>query len=302
VPSNKRALDRLFKMMSNWLAKAQPQSADEILCPLCMSRFTVEAILGELLSIEHIVPSALGGRIKVITCRSCNNVQGSGLEKHLVKAMQVFDSLNGTGPLPAILHNDGGHVAVNFEWNEGGPVDIKVIGKASNPAGVSAVRGIISEGAKLEFTLDYGFIPEPYWRAIFRVGYLAAFAYFQYGYALSDGGEQVRRVLTIDPPPNAAILEAYPSAPLPWPVLVQRVQVSATECYLALFQLRSRATRWLAVLLPGPDGCSWDSLAKFVENPETLLLRVNLGDALPGVDVRFHHEPLRRLRDSSLRA
>jgi hypothetical protein len=290
----------MFKVMSADLAAVQPGAPGDILCPLCMRRFAVTAITDELLSVEHPIPSTLGGTLEVITCRECNNTHGSTLEKHLVKAMHALDSLDGKRSMPAVLHNDSGHVAVNFGWHDDAPVKIKVVGKASNPAGVSAIRGLISDGAKLKFALNFGFIPESYWRAILCVGYLAAFGYYGYTYVLSEGAAQVRRVLDGESPPNAVILEAYPAAELPLHALVRPMHISGIRpFFLALFQLRSNVTRWIAVLLPGRDGCSWDMLAKFDESPANLLLRVNPGGSLPEVSVRFNHEPLKQLQSLS---
>jgi len=199
--------------------------------------------------------------------------------------------------MPAVLHNEGGHVAVNFDWRDDAPIEIKVVGKASNPAGVSAIRGLISGRAKLKFTLDFGFIPESYWRAILRVAYLSAFGYYGYTYVLSEGAAQVRRVLDGESPPNAVILEAYPAAELPLSAMVHPMQISGIgQFFFALFQLRSSVTRWIAVLLPGRDGCAWDVLAKFTESPANLLLLVNPGGSLPEIPVRFNHEPLKQLQ------
>jgi hypothetical protein len=293
VPS----IEQMFQVLSADLSARRPESANAILCPLCMQAFTSDAISERRISVEHIIPSALGGALEAITCTECNNTHGSTLESHLVRAMQALDSLEGKGAIPAVFHNSGGHVSANIEWRSDAPTEIKIVGKASNPAGVGAIRDSIKEGGTLNFTLTLGFMAEPYYRAILRVAYLAAFAYFGYGFALSEGASQVRRVLDGDAVPSGVILEAHPEAELPRSALVRLLHSEGTEpFFMALFQLRSSMTRWLAVLLPGNQGCPWDRLVDLAGSFPNALLQVNPGDSTPAISVRFSHEPLKKLQ------
>jgi hypothetical protein len=291
------SIEQMFQVLSVDLSARRPDSANAILCPLCMRSFTFDAIAEHRLSVEHIIPSALGGTLEAITCTECNNSHGSALESHLVKAMQSLDSLEGKGPIPAVFHNDGGHVAANIEWRFDDATQIKIVGKASNPAGVNAIRDSIKDGATLNFTLTLGFMADPYYRAILRVAYLAAFAYFGYGFALSEGASQVHRLLSGEPVPSTVVLEAHPDAELPSTALVRLLHAEGVgSFFLVLFQLRSRMTRWLAVLLPGNDGCSWDRLAELGASFTSAMLQVNQGGAAPPVSVRFSPEPLTKLQ------
>jgi hypothetical protein len=125
----------MFQVLSADLSARRPESANAILCPLCMQAFTSDAISERRISVEHIIPSALGGALEAITCTECNNTHGSTLESHLVRAMQALDSLEGKGAIPAVFHNSGGHVSANIEWRSDAPTEIKIVGKASNPRG-----------------------------------------------------------------------------------------------------------------------------------------------------------------------
>jgi hypothetical protein len=145
--------------------------------------------------------------------------------------------------------------------------------------------------------MTLGFMAEPYYRAILRVAYLAAFAYFRYGFALSEGASQLRRALSGEPVPSAVVLEAHPDAEPPSTALVRLLHAEGVgSFFLALFQLRSSMTRWLAVLMPGPEGCPWDRLAELATNFPKAMLQVNPGGAAPAVSVRFSHEPLTKLQ------
>ncbi len=293
VPS----IEQMFQVLSADLSARRPEFQNAILCPLCMRSFTFDAIAERRLSVEHIIPSALGGTLEAITCTECNNSHGSALESHLVKAMQALDSLEGKRAAPAVFRNECGHVSANIEWRTDGTTQIEIVGKASSPAGVSAIRDSIREGGTLNFTLKLGFMAEPYYRAILRVGYLAAFAYFGYGFALSEGGSQIRRALNGEPVPSAVILEAHPDAELSSAALVRLLHAGGMGTFfLALFQLCSSMTRWFAVLLPGNEGRAWDRLAELAASFPSAMLQVNPGGAAPAVSVRFSHEPVTKLQ------
>jgi hypothetical protein len=86
------AITELFETFAADLAVLRPEFADQVLCPLCMGSFSRAAITDkgiDGLSIEHVVPGALGGRLQTLTCRRCNNRDGSALDAHLVNMVRV---------------------------------------------------------------------------------------------------------------------------------------------------------------------------------------------------------------------
>jgi 5-methylcytosine-specific restriction endonuclease McrA len=96
------------------LTKTRLDIKDEVACPLCLNRFRSDAIDDERLSVEHVIPSALGGNVVTLTCTLCNNTHGSELDRNLVSAMKAVDWLEGHNvALPSVLHNEHGHVAAN---------------------------------------------------------------------------------------------------------------------------------------------------------------------------------------------
>ena len=46
-----------------------------VICPLCWQ----EKNFGDM-SLEHVVPQAIGGKAKILTCRRCNNEHGRTLD------------------------------------------------------------------------------------------------------------------------------------------------------------------------------------------------------------------------------
>src|SRR5262245_1531863 len=109
-------------------------SEDSLLCPLCWQ----ETSLADL-SLEHIVPGAIGGTCKTLTCRRCNNDQGAKLDSHLAGFQKTKDAFKGHGLLSAKLHVNGNLAATNLECGEGRKNFI-VVGKATNPIAAKAIH------------------------------------------------------------------------------------------------------------------------------------------------------------------
>ena len=49
------------------------------------------------LTLEHITPESLGGKVVTLSCKSCNSTHGSRLDSHLVQMVRSQDSLAGLG-------------------------------------------------------------------------------------------------------------------------------------------------------------------------------------------------------------
>src|SRR5437868_1137324 len=83
------SLEGLFDRYAADLKRFAPALAEQFGCPLCLKAFPHSEPLGEVVSEEHVVPGALGGRITTLTCKRCNNEMGSKLESHLVQRVLV---------------------------------------------------------------------------------------------------------------------------------------------------------------------------------------------------------------------
>ena len=66
---------KLFEQYSANLTKNSTLSEGWFVCPLCHQVFDWER--ETLLSIEHVIPKALGGKLLTLTCKKCNNDYGS---------------------------------------------------------------------------------------------------------------------------------------------------------------------------------------------------------------------------------
>jgi hypothetical protein len=107
-----------------------PGRLQSVCCPLGLREFRLEAIQG--LSVEHIVPSKLGGQSITLTCRRCNNAQGTKLDGHLIGAMKAMDRIEGTEPIRTTIPNAKGNVVAEMllpvNPNKS-PIRLKVIGR-----------------------------------------------------------------------------------------------------------------------------------------------------------------------------
>jgi len=80
-----RRIDKLFSLYAANLKIFKPELDDKFLCPICQEIFDRCALSFEhpLISIAHIIPQSIGGRLSTITCAKCNNNIGSKFDNHL---------------------------------------------------------------------------------------------------------------------------------------------------------------------------------------------------------------------------
>src|SRR5690242_11600753 len=89
----------------------RPQDSGKFLCPLCHRFFSKEAIDRKELSIEHVVPEKLGGRVTTLTCTSCNNQAGTKLDARLIDRLRFEDWTAGQSSTPMTSRVEVGDAA-----------------------------------------------------------------------------------------------------------------------------------------------------------------------------------------------
>lgn len=290
---------RLFSELSVKLTKVKPDLAGVVSCPLCLREFRLDAIKD--LSEEHPVSSKLGGTGRTLTCRVCNNMHGTKLEKHLVSAMKAMDGLAGEDVLAAAWRNDKGNVSANVQWRSGTkevPIKIDIVGKASNPAAIDAIRSQLFDGATLTLNFNLDFIPERYWKATLRAAYLTAFEVYGYEYVFSAGAAQVRDVLDGKTSvPQRLVMEAFPNhEPSSERMIMPAFLGGLGEFFVVLLRLVSKRTRYIAVLLPGKPGCDWDLLVRVNTNPARARIQTIPQGWTSELYIGLGDDPISRLR------
>ncbi|WP_146403470.1 HNH endonuclease [Pseudobythopirellula maris] len=162
--------------------------SNAIICPLCWK----EARLDEL-TIEHVIPGSVGGTLKTLTCKKCNNDQGSRIDSHLSNYMRTQDRFSGNKPMKAKMTVAGYPTSVDIDWLKGRK-DIRIIGQATNPKNSLAIQRLFSEGKNppLEFTIPYGFSDDGIRLAILRCAYLSVLSTSGYSLLINPAMGKIR--------------------------------------------------------------------------------------------------------------
>jgi hypothetical protein len=226
---------------------------DALICPLCWEEKAYDD-----LCLEHFVPTSIGGRECVLTCRQCNHNHGAKLDSHLSQFQVVRDAFGGHGTIRERLRVEGDDVAVNIERKRGS-TNIYVVGKASNPAKVAAIQQRFEAASvdELKLTLKFEYADKGFQKAVLRAAYLVLFKCLGYEYAGSDIAQTVRRRIyddTLKHPLLGTLIAEFRSANFPdgEPHLVVPGNVNGVEFFLVIIRVRKATTTLLGAYLPVP--------------------------------------------------
>jgi hypothetical protein len=113
------------------------------------------------LTVEHIVPRALGGRSTTTTCRRCNNTQGSRLDRHVVETARARDAAADLGTFRTTMRVGGASLQAELAWTPDHSATnvITIIPGASDPRQVRAVQDGLVDGAEVVMSFSYGYVP-----------------------------------------------------------------------------------------------------------------------------------------------
>ena len=244
------------------------------MCPICLTFFARTENLTKSVSIEHIVPDALGGRITTLTCRQCNNTAGTKLDSHLVQRVQVEGRKK---PIPAAAKfcDTAFRVEVHLPESADDALRIYGIHKQSHPQEIDKFGKLLSEGVwdgqelKLDFNLGYE--PLRSRAALARSAYLLMFRIFGYRYVFDRSAAVIRRSIT------EPLVETDALKGISWRVAVRPpaetgVSIVTTPRELRSFMLFLTLDRdrghVSAVALPPPDaGTEFFQLLDEAEKP-----------------------------------
>ena len=185
-------LRRLFDHYAADLEALDPALGGRFQCPQCLTVIAPVEPLQAVVAEEHVVPSALGGTTTTLTCRSCNNNSGSGLEADLVQRAFVDSGKRLPRTVVRIADTE---VRGELAWPEAEsePISIAVIKKQTDPRQVVAQQGLIRPGMPdIHLTSDWGYVPQKTHVALLRAAYLLMFRYFGYRYITDRSAQDVR--------------------------------------------------------------------------------------------------------------
>lgn len=247
--------DRLFTTYARNLTLYVPEMDNTFRCPICLTLFGREDL--SKLSEEHIIPSAIGGKLTTLTCSKCNNTQGSKLEADLVKRLRVEDIFAGKSDLPLrgqVSAGNGKATADIYFSDERPNINIVAIPEHSNPAQFSNLNRRFTEGLK-EFSISgvLGFNAQRSAVALIRSAYLMMFRYFGYGYILTEILDQVREQI-LHPDDDSFVrygaLHIKSRPPLTNAIAIVSEPI---RCFLVLLNISTEIERYVAVVMPGLD-------------------------------------------------
>ena len=166
-------------------------------CPLCLRLFRQDQI--DQLTLDHVPPKSLGGKLKVLTCTACNSTAGAELDVHAHR-LDVFRRIvagEPYRPVTARLTFEG--VTVNVEMRSDGALnDIRVLARNNRrdvPGQFAATfEAQAGDGSEINLVLPTLKVSErPAMISYLRAGYLAAFAVFGYSAVARRSYDRIRQ-------------------------------------------------------------------------------------------------------------
>ena len=151
------------------------------------------------MTLEHIIPGALGGTQTTLTCKRCNNRHGTDLDAHFVRMIEArkWASGNDSKQLKGKLGIGSVEVPVKILWGAGdSPCTMAIPGASFEKLDrLNAFLHSVEQGDLLKFSVDLNYIPSRTQRALVRIAYLSLFETCGYGYVLSSAGVFVRSLI-----------------------------------------------------------------------------------------------------------
>lgn len=277
--SNAEKLEFLFELYSRDLARYAPILAGQFGCPLCLRAVQRHEPLKSVVAEEHIVPSKLGGRATTLTCRKCNNSQGSSLESDLIQQVRIE---TGKKPFSARVEVDVGEFGANVflpSNSESGDLEVEWIPKQSHPGRLEAAKaGLRAGGSEVKMRLNYGYNEARARASLIRSAYLLMFRYFGYRYVLdasaSDLLEVIQDPFVESPVTNATNLRALDTLPneLSLPAIAIVREPKERRSFIALLELDRETRRTVSIAVP-PLG---ENAPSYYEGLETMCQKTPL--------------------------
>lgn len=207
MAKNKILKKKLFKCGVEAISVATENQSSVYYCPICGNGFSEEDLDNSKLTLEHIPPSAQGGKGIALTCKNCNNTAGHTVDsavttRNHLDGIKTLVSKKGT--FNTRVRMDFGHEhlrAVNYELNvKDGAVRFYPVEGANRPDYPSKIEELIKTTNNTpnekrnawNMTTRKKYNP---WHAKvgdLRSAFLVSFALFGYKYAFAIELESVR--------------------------------------------------------------------------------------------------------------
>lgn len=199
----KKSVEKFFDLYSRNLSEVkqhpgvhiEPDVDEVFLCPLCYRLWEREAISAESITLEHVPPKSLGGKVRTITCKDCNNWAGTKLDSQLGQKLEFSAFISGVpGSTAEARYSLNDQVdSLPATIRRPNPNTWEIIGdpKRSNP----------NEIRKLDYFKEinsFNITFRPYKRnypeaSLMRTAYLWLFSVFGYSFLLNSNLSVIRQ-------------------------------------------------------------------------------------------------------------
>lgn len=175
--------EQIFNLFSNNLTSLFPVYTDVYACPLCKVLFTKDSIKSGQLTLEHIIPDALDGKLYVLLCKDCNSLCGSELDIHLVnkiRSLNIIDE-NHKKPIKVTMNIGDIYARGSLSVSSDKSIQITVNSKLTNPEHENEFYELFKyKNATIELNGNFNYIHDRVLIALLKIGYLIFFHYFGY--------------------------------------------------------------------------------------------------------------------------
>lgn len=249
---------------------------DRVICPLCWNlNPDVE------LSDEHVFPSCIEGKIRMITCTSCNTKIGSKHDFHLGRELEQHRAMTGGTvgpPVKSVIRMGDIRLTANMRCSAEGNIDLTIVGKkrATNPDHIRRSLEYMKEGEKANIQISLP-IPNPQMlnRAVLKSCYLAASMFVGYEWARAIAPNFVRRLGTgeIESTELEALVYRFPSLGVELNDAFMIGMLSDLDVIMLTFPIGREPDYFRAAVLPFSD----QSIAEYLQNARLFFDRLKIG-------------------------
>lgn len=251
----------IFDCFSNNLELVDSSYKGLYRCPICLKLFKKADLENNVLTVEHIIPEKLGGKIFTLTCKTCNSECGTYLDVHLINKIFADEVLSGKSsePLNAEIEiGDGLTRGDLYIQQKGGKSSVKFVGKPNmvHPAALEKCSKALSEGLdEIKLSGNLGYKVFNLQIALIKIAYLLLFSRLGYGYILNNPLEEIRE--QIRSPGKKLIKPTIMNISMECKTQAEAIFVYYPEryrCFGSTYTLSKLTNKTVMVALPGLSG------------------------------------------------
>lgn len=197
--SGKRSREELFSRYASNLSLYDARSGDIFVCPVCLKPFTRSALRSDppALSLAHVIPEALGGRLVTLACAKCDNRIGSAYDSQAALEQELYRWQRGDAPIRGRLKHEGLDVAVEIE-RDGVNWHFRELSGQSKPKSFEQLMDVAAANwSKFEFSATIRTHSPPGRNvSLLYSAFLMMFRTYGYEYALCSNVDHLREILS----------------------------------------------------------------------------------------------------------